>query len=201
MERAHGTVTGVGGDLVGSQFVCDQGPFKGVAEVYMIRKCGGLIETLKRRGQLMERHLFLRSQLDRGGERGGEEGRLSRLGELELEATILELEETGHRLRTCEQKVRRMCVGGGGVMGNAQEGKALMGNAQDVVGALVIFNSRFARDDCLTHYSLSTPDKACLDGDLQHLQVLPGPHPLFHKDNFYYEDQGIYWKLQKPVTT
>ncbi len=195
---------GVGGDLVGSQFVCDQGPFKGVAEVYMIRKCGGLIETLKRRGQLMERHLFLRSQLDRGGERGGEEGRLSSLGELELEATILELEETGHRLRTCEQKVRRMCVGGGGVggrpmpmqgkaravgamaeqgtplMGNAQEGKALMGNAQDVVGALVIFNSRFARDDCLTHYSLSTPDKACLDGDLQHLQVLPGPHPLFH---------------------
>jgi hypothetical protein len=65
VERAHGTVTGVGGDLVGSQFVCDQGPFKGVAEVYMIRKCGGLIETLKRRGQLMERHLFLRSQLPR----------------------------------------------------------------------------------------------------------------------------------------
>jgi len=63
-------------------------------------------------------------------------------------------------------------------MGNAQEGKALMGNAQDVVAALVIFNSRFARDDCLRHYSLSAADKACVDGvHLEHLQVLPGPHP------------------------
>ena len=155
----------------------DQGPFKGVAQVYMIRRCGALLETLKRRGELMERYRMLHHHLHTAtGVAGGTP--LAPSFSTRARA-VSELQATGHRLRACEEKVRWMCVGGGETEGSAlmtegkalikaTEGKALMGTAQDVVGALVIFNSRFARDDCLRHCSLSTPDKACLDGVRDH---------------------------------
>ncbi len=36
------------------------GPWAGVAQVYMVRKCAALLETLRMRGKLMERHFVLR---------------------------------------------------------------------------------------------------------------------------------------------
>ena len=49
MEAAAGNVEGQ-----------DKGPWAGVAQVYMVRKCAALLETLRMRGKLMERHFVLR---------------------------------------------------------------------------------------------------------------------------------------------
>jgi hypothetical protein len=49
MEAAAGTVQDQ-----------DKGPWAGVAQVYMVRKCAALLETLRIRGKLMERHFVLR---------------------------------------------------------------------------------------------------------------------------------------------
>ena len=39
------------------------------------------------------------------------------------------------------------------VAGKELEGPAVRGNAQDTVAALVVFNSKMARDDCLRDYA------------------------------------------------
>jgi hypothetical protein len=85
------------------------------------------------------------------------------------------------RLRMSEEKVRNMFVEGG-----ALEGPAIRGRAQDSVGALVIFNSKYARTDCLRHYRTirssgfagwcSTRDPALVLGG-RRLQVEEAPEP------------------------
>ena len=118
----------------------DSGPWEGVAAVYMIHRCSALLETLKERAPLMEQHFLLSSKAEGGLWRGHH------------------LEMTGMRLRHTEEKVHAMCVSSVPSVDKPMrreifEGAAIHGNAQDVVGALVIFNSNFARDDCLRHYS------------------------------------------------
>ncbi len=39
------------------------------------------------------------------------------------------------------------------VAGEELEGPAVRGNAQDAVAALVVFNSKMARDDCIRDYA------------------------------------------------
>lgn len=112
----------------------DPGPFKGVAGVFVMRRCGALLETLRRRAPVMEKHFLLRSHP--GAER--------RSGP--------DLERAGRQLRMSEEKVRSMCAEGEGA---CSEGPAIRGSAQEAVGVLVIFNSKYARTDCLRHYQQS----------------------------------------------
>ena len=89
--------------------------------MYMIRRCAALLETLRGRAPLMERHFLLRHSRVPGERHGND------------------LANVGSALRQHEERVCRMMVADGAV-----EGPAIRGKSQDAVAALVVFNSKMA---------------------------------------------------------
>ena len=132
-RRREDAAAGKRGAACDSAGGADAGPFEGVASVFIMRRCSALLETLRQRAPVMEMHFLLRSHPDAERRSGPK------------------LEMAGMQLRKSEEKVRGMCVEGG-----AMQGPAIRGRAQEAVGALVIFNSKYARTDCLRHYSGKT---------------------------------------------